>query len=86
MPSAGARGTMHSGMRLPGTREQRAEWLRRGHAVLAVAWAVMLPVALVTGWVYSLVFISACSLYANAAAHFGGWQGGRAERAANDDD
>jgi hypothetical protein len=41
----------------------------------------MVPVALVTGWVESLVFVSACSIYANAVGHFGAWQAARAETA-----
>lgn len=41
---------------------------------LAVAWAVMIPVALVTGWLYSIAFISACSIYANLASHVAGWR------------
>lgn len=43
-------------------------------------WLAMVPVALMTGWVESLVFISACSIYANAVGHFGAWQASRAER------
>jgi hypothetical protein len=58
-----------------------ASRFRRFHALLTFAWLAMVPVALVTGWVESLVFISACSLYANAAAHFAAWQGTRAEEA-----
>jgi ABC-type Mn2+/Zn2+ transport system permease subunit len=58
-----------------------ARCLRHTHALLTFAWLAMVPVALVTGWVGSLVFISACSIYANAAAHFAAWQGSRAEEA-----
>jgi hypothetical protein len=59
-----------------------ASRFRRFHALLTFAWLAMVPVVpLVTGWVESLVFISACSLYANAAAHFAAWQGTRAEEA-----
>lgn len=56
--------------------------LRHAHAALTFAWFAMVPVALVTGWVQSIVFVSACSLYANAAAHFSAWQGARAEQEA----
>lgn len=63
----------------PGDRQQRSVFLRRGHAVLTVAWLVMVPVALMTGWIESLIFVSACSIYANAVGHFSAWQAGRAE-------
>lgn len=54
-------------------------WMRHFHAVLTGTWIVMVPVALVTGWISSLIFISACSIYANAASHFAAWQASRAE-------
>lgn len=38
------------------------------------AWALMVPVAIKTGWLYSLVFISACSIYANFASHLAAWR------------
>jgi hypothetical protein len=42
--------------------------------VLAVAWIVLIPVAVVTGWIYSIAFISAASIYANAAGHVAAWR------------
>lgn len=59
-----------------------ASALRSVHGVLTVIWLIMIPVALVTGWIYSLVFVSAISLYANVAGHFSAWQAARAEEAA----
>lgn len=56
--------------------------LRRFHAVATFVWLTMLPVSIATGWIYSLLFVSAISLYANVAAHFAAWQGARAEDAA----
>jgi hypothetical protein len=41
---------------------------------LAIAWLLMVPVAYFTGWLYSLLFISACSIYANAASHLSAWR------------
>lgn len=55
--------------------------LRRFHAVLTVLWLVMVPVSILTGWIESVVFIAAISIYANFAAHFAAWQGSRAEEA-----
>jgi hypothetical protein len=56
-----------------------ANALRHAHAVAAAAWLVMVPVSIVTGWVASIVFVSACSLYANFASHAAAWQASRAE-------
>lgn len=50
--------------------------------VMTILWVVMVPVSLVTGWVESLVFISACSIYANAASHFSAWEGAGAKKEA----
>ena len=59
-----------------------AEALRRAHAIATVAWLVMVPVAILTGWLYSVAFVSACSIYANAVGHAAAWQGSRAEQEA----
>ena len=56
-----------------------AIFMRRLHAVLTVAWFLVMPVALLTGWVESVVFISVISIYANFAGHFSSWQAARAE-------
>lgn len=44
------------------------------HFGLTIGWAISLPVAIVTGWVYSLLFISACSIYANFVGHFSAFE------------
>lgn len=51
------------------------------HGVLTGLWALMMPVAVLTGWVYAIAFVSVISIYANFGAHFGAWQACRAERA-----
>lgn len=40
--------------------------LQRG---LLVAWIVLTPLAVAFGWIYSVAFVSVCSLYANIVAH-----------------
>jgi len=57
----------------PYVPESNRSW-RRINLVLAVAWAVMVPVAIATGWLYSIAFISACSIYANFASHVAAWR------------
>lgn len=51
----------------------------RVHLVLTVAWTAMVPLAIVTGWIFSLAFISAISIYANVAGHWSAYQASRAE-------
>lgn len=52
------------------------------HLIMTVAWIAMVPVSLATGWVESLIFISACSIYANAASHFSAYEGAAAKKEA----
>jgi hypothetical protein len=52
------------------------------HLALTIVWLILIPVSFVTGWIFSLVFISAISLYANVAGHFSSYQAARAEEAA----
>lgn len=47
---------------------------RRANLALAFFWAAMVPVSIATGWIYSLAFISAASIYANFATHVAGWR------------
>jgi hypothetical protein len=47
---------------------------RRANLWLAIAWAIIIPVAVATGWIYSLAFISAASIYANVASHIAAWR------------
>lgn len=58
-----------------------AHALRRAHLLLTIAWIVMLPLSVATGWVLSVAFVSACSIYANAVGHWAAWQASRAEEA-----
>lgn len=41
---------------------------------LAITWAAMLPLSIATGWIYSVAFISAVSIYANFVSHIAGWR------------
>lgn len=60
------------------TARQRAKM----HTVLTCVWALMIPIAIATGWIYSIVFVSAISLYANLAGH---WSAHEAAKPARDD-
>lgn len=49
-------------------------WWKRINLMLTCVWLAMVPIAIITGWLYSLAFISACSIYANAASHLAAWR------------
>jgi hypothetical protein len=52
----------------------RHHWIRRTNLVLAVAWAAMIPVSIITEWIYSIAFIAAASIYANFISHLAAWR------------
>ena len=55
-------------------RRKAAKHIRHtAHAALTVGWLLMVPVAYYLGWLESLVFISAASIYANFASHLAAW-------------
>ncbi len=59
-----------------------ARSLRCAHALATIAWLLMVPAAIVTGWLYSVAFVAGCSIYANAVGHASAWQASRAEQEA----
>jgi hypothetical protein len=54
-------------------------FMRRLNGWLTVFWLVMIPVSLVTGWVKSVVYVSALSLWALVSGHWSAWQAARVE-------
>lgn len=54
-------------------------FMRRVNGWLLVFWLAMIPIAWVTGWIESVVFISAASIYANVTGHWAAWQASRVE-------
>lgn len=48
------------------------EHVRRAQYFAFVAWLLMVPVAIITGWIYSIAFTGAASIYANAVTHLSG--------------
>jgi hypothetical protein len=47
---------------------------------LVIVWIIMIPLSVITGWVYSVAFVSAISLYANVASHWAAYRAQRTER------
>jgi hypothetical protein len=47
--------------------------MRKTQGWITVAWVIMIPVSLATGWVRSVTFVSALSLWALVASHGAWW-------------
>lgn len=54
-------------------------FMRRVNGWLTIVWIVMIPISLVTGWVHSVVYVSALSLWALVSGHWSAWQAARVE-------
>jgi hypothetical protein len=54
-------------------------FMRRVNGWLTLFWLVMIPVSLATGWVKSVVYVSALSLWALVSGHWSAWQAARVE-------
>jgi hypothetical protein len=60
-------------------------FMRRVNGWLTIFWIAMIPVSLATGWVNSVVYVSALSLWALVAGHWSAWQAARVEVHQDDD-
>lgn len=54
-------------------------FMRRVNGWLTVFWVAMIPVSIVTGWINSIVYVSALSLWALVSGHWSAWQAARVE-------
>ncbi len=54
-------------------------FMRRVNGWLTIFWIVMIPVSILTGWIHSVAYISALSLWALVSGHWSGWQAARVE-------
>ena len=54
-------------------------FMRRINGWLTVFWIVMIPISVATGWVRSVVYVSALSLLALVSGHWAAWQAARVE-------
>jgi hypothetical protein len=62
-------------------------FMRRVNGWLTIFWIAMIPVSLATGWVNSVIYVSALSLWALVSGHWSAWQAARVEvRQDNDAD
>jgi hypothetical protein len=53
--------------------------MRRVNGWLTIFWIAMIPISLATGWVKSVVYVSALSLWALVSGHWSAWQAARVE-------
>ncbi|GGK02621.1 hypothetical protein GCM10010123_35690 [Pilimelia anulata] len=53
--------------------------MRRINGWLTVFWIVMIPISLAAGWLDSVAYVSALSLWALVSGHWSAWQAARVE-------
>lgn len=53
---------------------------KRVNAYLTVFWLAMVPVSVFTGWVNSVAYVSALSIYALTTGHLSTYQAARVEQ------
>lgn len=53
--------------------------MRAVNGWLALFWVAMLPVSLLAGWLDSVLYVSALSLWALVSGHWSAWQSARVE-------
>jgi uncharacterized protein involved in cysteine biosynthesis len=55
------------------------KFMRTVNGWLTILWIVMIPVAMIMGWLTSVTFVSALSLWALVSGHWSAWQAARVE-------
>lgn len=54
-------------------------FMRRVNGWLAIFWIVMIPISYAMGWLNSVIYVSALSLWALVSGHWSAWQAARVE-------
>jgi hypothetical protein len=54
-------------------------FMRRVNGWFTILWIVMIPVSAWAGWLHSVTFVSALSLWALVSGHWSAWQAARVE-------
>lgn len=54
-------------------------FMRRVNGWLTIFWIVMIPVSTFTGWINSVTYVAALSLWALVSGHWSAWQAARVE-------
>jgi hypothetical protein len=58
---------------------QDPKFLREFHGWTTIFWILMIPVSLLTGWINSVTYVAALSVWALVASHWAAWQASRVE-------
>jgi hypothetical protein len=53
--------------------------MRRVNGWLTLFWIVIIPVSIVTGWINSVTYVAALSIWALVSGHWSTWQAARVE-------
>src|SRR3954469_10426862 len=56
-------------------------FMRRVNGWLTLLWVAMIPISIAAGWLNSVVYVSALSLWALVSGHWSAWQAARVEGA-----
>jgi hypothetical protein len=54
-------------------------FMRRLNGWLTIFWIVMIPVSIFTGWISSVTYVAALSIWALVSGHWSTWQAARVE-------
>lgn len=54
-------------------------FMRRVNGWLTIFWVAMIPVSMAMGWLNSVAYVSALSLWALVSGHWSAWQAARVE-------
>jgi hypothetical protein len=54
-------------------------FMRRVNGWFTIFWILMIPVSIATGWVHSITYVSALSIWALVSGHWSTWQAARVE-------
>ena len=49
----------------------------KGNGYLTIFWLCMIPISIVTGWITSVTYVAALSLWALVSGHWSAWQAAR---------
>lgn len=60
-------------------------FMRRVNGWLTIGWVLMIPVSIITGWISSVTYVAALSLWALVSGHWSAWQAARVEVAQSAD-
>ena len=55
------------------------KFMRRVNGWLTIFWIAMIPLSAFLGWLHSVAYVSALSLWALVSGHWSAWQAARVE-------